>query len=113
MFISSIELLPCEILLQIFTYLEASQLKRAFENLNSLFESLLHSPALQVYVQARKNDLALPLSSSSTFAYLPIHSIRALTAGRARTGCLLRFVGAYISDLVHLYSITIRVSRHE
>lgn len=107
------ESMSVEVFLLIFAYLEAYPLRLAFEGLNTFFQSLLHSSHLRVYFQVRKNELTLPISAPSTFACLPICSIRGLTAGRRRTGSLLRFVDAHISHLPHLRSLTLHMYKFE
>jgi hypothetical protein len=97
---SHIEQLPFELLLIIFSYLEAHDLVNAFGNLNSYFRSLLTSPQLRVHVNIIRTDVHNQASRSVP----PLEDTDSLTTRTLRRNRLVKFLRRNVSRLVHLNS---------
>jgi hypothetical protein len=68
------EQLPSEIWLYIFTFFEGHDVVRSFSCLNSYFDSLLHSPHLQLYIRIKQNESNERLPKS-TWSHINIENI--------------------------------------
>ncbi|UJR06592.1 hypothetical protein I4U23_010876 [Adineta vaga] len=95
-----LEQLPAELLLIIFSFMVGNDLINAFANLNSYFNSILHSSFFQLHLFENKNTIDFP--------HVYIKNIRSLSDIKY-TRCAHRFVDLYISQLKHLQSLTINV----
>ncbi|CAF1269286.1 unnamed protein product [Adineta ricciae] len=99
-----LEQLPVELLLIIFSYLEGYDLIKAFANLNSFFDRLLHSSQVQIHLCVNEN--------MSEFPHIFIKNIRSLSDVSYHTH-VSRFIDLHISQLKQLQSLTINVDDYD
>ncbi|CAF4674507.1 unnamed protein product [Rotaria socialis] len=99
---SSVEQFPIELWLKIFSYLEAHDLVKAFDNLNSYFRSILASHKLRLHVEINSKDIENTLSTTSIWSIIPLESIRLLTAQTSQSNLIVEFLLSNSSHLKHL-----------
>ncbi|CAF3839142.1 unnamed protein product [Rotaria sp. Silwood1] len=108
-----IEHLPVEILLLIFSYLEAYDLFQAFGNLNNYFNQLLASDSLSLNIELKHNDENHCRHSTSLFQSDSI--IRRITfikwIDTYRRGYCVQLIDNNIHKLIRLRSLTIGINR--
>ncbi|CAF3108493.1 unnamed protein product [Rotaria sp. Silwood2] len=104
--ISQAKILPPEIWLYTFTFLEGHDIVRSFSCLNAFFNSLLHSPYLQLYIRIRQNESNERLPDS-TWSHIHLQNIYSISVGRRKANCLIQFLRWHAQYLVSLRSLSI------
>ncbi|CAF3000594.1 unnamed protein product [Rotaria socialis] len=103
---SSAECLPRELWLHIFTYLEGHDIVRSFSCLNSLFDSLLRSSHLQLFIRIKQNESNAKLPQS-TWSHIYLENIYSITVGRRKANCLIQFLRWHAQYLVRLQYLSL------
>jgi len=104
---SCIEQLPFELLLIIFSYLEAHDLVNAFGNLNSYFRSLFVSSQIPVHTNINQ------VPSTSIWSILPLESIDSLTTRILHPDRLVEFLRQNMFRVVHLTTLKLDIENKD
>ncbi|CAF4990957.1 unnamed protein product, partial [Rotaria sp. Silwood1] len=104
--VSQAENLPREIWLYTFTFLEGHDVVRSFSCLNVFFNSLLHSPHLQLHIRIRQNESNERLPEP-TWLHINLQNIYSISVGRRKANCLIQFLRWHAQYLVRLQSVSI------
>jgi hypothetical protein len=105
----SIEHLPAELWLMIFSFLEGQDLQRTFSHLNSFITGLVHSPCLRVYLNVKTGGCKALNLSRIPFCH---EAFEALHANILGTSDLLIFLDA-APTLSSLRSLSLHIRRQK